>query len=445
MEQVLESLKKAIKGSVVLPDDERYEQLRQSKFNHTAKPAVIVLCNSADDVSAAVNFARDNHLKLSVRSGGHSGAGLSTNDDGMVIDVTPMHGVELLDESRGLVRVGAGATWGEVAEALQPHGLAISSGDTKSVGVGGLSLGGGIGWMVRKRGLSIDNLEAVELVTADGQKLRASADENPDLFWAVRGGGGNFGIATSFEYLAAPCTDIFGGKLVFDAAGRKDILNKWAAYVRTAPEELTTSIMLSPGFGPGATPQVVLDICYAGGDEAAAQQAIQPLRELATPLSDNITRKPYADMLEEVPPPGPMKVRVRNGFVQRITPELIDVLAENFGKPNTPPMQVRGVGGAMSRVPTGAMAFEHRDVEALIVMPSFSPPDASEEQANAQADTLWAPIKPFVHGAYIGFQTDNLPRGINEAYETNRERLVQLKAKYDPQNLFDQNANIPPR
>lgn len=444
MKSIFASLQSHVQGTVVLSDDKRYDELRQTKFNHSAKPAVIVECTSEDDVVAAVAFARDNHLKLSVRSGGHSGAGLSTNDNGLVIDVSPMNQVEVMGGQDHIVRLGAGAKWGEVAEALKPHNLAISSGDTNSVGVGGLSLGGGIGWMVRKHGLSIDNLEAVELVTADGEKVRATAKENTDLFWAVRGGGGNFGVATAFEFRAEPCTGIVGGKLVFDAADRKLVLEKWAEYMRTAPEELNSTVVLFPGFGPGTKPQVVIMMCYADHDQAAAERAIQPFREIAPLVSDDVKLEPYADMLEDMMDMPNQKVRVRNGFVRTVTPELIDALADNFGKPRTPPIQIRSLGGAMSRVPADATAFEHRDVEALIVVPTFSAAETPEEQANQQADNLWAPLKPFTHGAYCGFQTDNSEHSTKEAYEINLKRLGQIKEMYDPKNLFDQNTNIQP-
>ncbi len=444
MEQAINDLKTHISGGVVLPEDDAYDTLRQVPFNHSAKPLAIVECKTVGDVTAAINFARVNHIKLSIRSGGHSGAGLSTNDNGLVVDLSPLKQVEVINAEKGIVRLGAGAKWGDVAKALQSYNLAISSGDTNDVGVGGLTLSGGIGWMVRTVGLSIDNLEAVELISANGKQLRASVTENTDLFWAVRGGGGNFGVATAFEFRAVPCDGIVGGKLLFDAADREAVLVKWSAYMRMAPERLSSTVLLFPGFGPEAKPQVIVMVCYADNDEVAAQEAIQPLRELAPLMHEDIKPMPYADMLEDARDISAMKMRIRNGFVREITPELIKALAENFGKPGTSPLQIRSLSGAMSRVPSDAMAFEHRDVEALIVMNAILPQTVSDEQADQNADTLWVPLKPFVRGAYAGFQTDSTEMTVDEAYETNRERLSRIKAIYDPQNLFDQNANVKP-
>ena len=444
MNQTITALKSLIGSGIVSPEDEAYDVLRQVMFNHTAKPLAIVQCKTVDDVKAMVNFARDNHLKLSIRSGGHSGAGLSTNDGGLVIDLNHFDQVEVIDATSNIVRVGAGAKWGNVARILEEYNLAISSGDTRSVGVGGLTLGGGIGWMVREHGLSIDNLEAVELVTAEGKLVRASATENADLFWAVRGGGGNFGVATAFEFRAVPCRGIVGGKLMFAAADAEAVLTNWSAYMRTAPEKLSSTALLFPGFGPEATPQVIIIVCYADDNETAAQQAIQPLREVAPLIHEDVKPMAYADMLEDARDVSAVKIRVRNGFVPKLSSDLIATFAKDFCKPGTPPVQIRSLGGAMTRVPSNAMAFEHRDAEALIIMNAMLPQVLSDEQAEEKADSLWASIRPFTHGAYVGFQTDNSKRSTDEAYETNRERLAKLKTLYDPQNLFDQNTNIRP-
>jgi FAD/FMN-containing dehydrogenase len=444
MDQVMDSLRSDLSGSVITPEDETYDMFRQTMFNHAAKPAIIALCKTVDDVVRAVNFARDNHMKLSVRSGGHSGAGLSTNDGGIVIDLRDLHQVKVLDENKGIVRIEAGAKWGDVANALESHNLVVSSGDTRSVGVGGLVLGGGIGWMIRTYGLSIDRLEAVELVSATGEKIRATATENVDLFWAVRGGGGNFGVATAFEFRAIPCEGVVGGKLIFDAADAEVVLTKWSAYMRTAPKKLNSTVVLFPGFGPDAKPQVIVAACYADHDEVAARQALQPLRELAPVIHDDIKVMAYAEMLEDVKDVSALKIRVRNGFVQTLTPGLVQVLAKNFAKPGTPMLQIRSLGAALSDISTDATAFEHRDTEALLVMNAMLPRVMSDEQVEEAADTAWNPIKPFVHGAYIGFQTDNSERSTDEAYDVNRERLMRVKAAYDPQNIFDQNTNIKP-
>jgi FAD/FMN-containing dehydrogenase len=441
----LHTLQKDIAGQVVLPDNPAYEQLRQTMFRRTSRPAVIVLCKNSQDVAIAVSFARDSKLKLSVRSGGHGGAGLATNDGGLVIDLSPLNDVEVVDSQRHIVRIGAGAHWGDVAKALEAHQLAISSGDTTSVGVGGLTLGGGMGWMVRLHGLSIDSLEAVTLVTADGKVVRVSEHEHPDLFWALRGGTGNFGVAVSFDFKAYPCDGIVGGVIIYSADDRKTVLTDWAAYMRRAPEELSSTVVLFPGFGPGAKPQVMILVCYGGSDEVAAYTAIQPLMELAPLVSQDVKKKPYSDMLEEAMSPGPMKVRVRNGFIKHLDSAVIEVLVSNFGKPNTSPIQIRSLGGAMNRVDPMATAFAHRDSEAFVLVPAFGAAEMLEAEANALADEVWRPLVPFARGAYVNFFTDVSSERVAAAYPpATMERLAHIKAIYDPDNLFNQNANIKP-
>src|SRR5215211_366189 len=292
-----------IAGEVVVPGSPTYDELRKV-FNRVASPAVIVRGQSTDDLVTALRFAREHHVPVSVRSGGHGWSGLATNNGGLVLDLARFNTVEFLDPEHHLVRIGAGARWGEVAKTLAAHGLAISSGDTNQVGVGGLTLGGGIGWMVRTHGLTIDSLHAAELITADGRILHVSADAHPDLFWAIRGGGGNFGVITSFDFYAQPRTTIVGGAVVYDMAEVESVLTGWANAMRAAPEELNSTIVLFSGFGPQAPPQIRVVLCYAGDDEAAASVAIKPLLQLGSVQSQDIHQKPYYTMLEDaISPP----------------------------------------------------------------------------------------------------------------------------------------------
>src|SRR6185312_73525 len=244
----LEDLKNRIAGEVIAPSSPAYDE-RRHIFNQTGSPAVIVRAQGNEDIATAIRFARERRLALSVRSGGHGWSGLATNNGGLVIDLTALDTVRVVDEERRLVRVGAGARWGDVARSLAPHGLALSSGDTNQVGVGGLTLGGGIGWMARTYGLTIDSLVAAEIVIADGRTLRASAEEHPDLFWAIRGGGGNFGVVTSFDFHAQPVREIVGGSVIYDPAETQSVLAAWATSMREAPDELNSTIVLFPGFG----------------------------------------------------------------------------------------------------------------------------------------------------------------------------------------------------
>ena len=261
---------------------------------------------SVEDVQAGVRFAASAGLLLSVRGGGHGFPGFGTNDGGVVIDLGKLANVEIIDKERHLVRIGGGATWGQVAAALAPHGLAISSGDTKSVGVGGLTLTGGIGWKVRKYGLALDNVAAAEVVTASGEVVRASAEENPELFWAIRGGGGNFGIVTAFEFAAHPTTDVFYGKIAFAASEAATVLQGWADYLRTAPDELTSTADFANPFGGGPEAPVEIHVAFDGDDPELAAQAIDPIRRLGTVTGDDIALQPYADTLADgmTPPPG---------------------------------------------------------------------------------------------------------------------------------------------
>lgn len=436
----------ALKGRLITPTHPAYDQARKTLFNTTARPAVIAECANADDITQMIRFATQQSLPLSIRSGGHNGAGLSTNDGGVVIDVSRLNKVEVLDADRSIVRIGTGAQWGTVAQTLAKHSIAISSGDTATVGVGGLTLGGGIGWMVRQYGLTIDNLLAVELVTAQGKLIRASEHEHPDLFWALRGGGGNFGVATAMEFRGHYCKGIVGGSITYGTKKRHTILKQWAQYMRDAPLPLNSTAVFMPAFGPGQEPQLVILVCYADSDEKVAQAAIQPLRELGdTPIAEAVSAQPYSAMLDEPMHFDGMIIRVRNGFTKALDDTLTQIITDHFGHADSPPLQIRAIRGALNKVAADATAFAHRDAEALLVMPSFSPTGATDAQANAAADTLWAPLKPFVHGSYVNFVTDRSPQTLQAVYPAKtQKRLGKVKATYDPNNVFNRNLTITP-
>ena len=332
-------------------------------------PAYVLRPKSAGDVQAAVRFAASAGLLLSVRGGGHSFAGFGTNHGGVVIDLSNLASVEIIDKERHLVRIGGGATWGQVATTLGPHGLAISSGDTKSVGVGGLTLTGGIGWKVRKYGLALDSVAAAEVVTASGEVVYASTAENPELFWAIRGGGGNFGIVTAFEFVAHPTTDVFHGKITFPASEAGTVLQGWADYLRTAPEELTSVVDFANPFAGGPDAPVGIHLVFDGDDPKLAAQAIDPIRRLGTVIDDEIALEPYADTLADgaAPPPG-LQFVTRSAFVdQESVPEVVHILAEVRASERSPFITVRSVGGAVSRVPGDATAYAHRQAQLMVV------------------------------------------------------------------------------
>ncbi len=443
--QVLTELTNHIAGDVVLPASSSYDELR-NVLSRAGSPAAIVRAQTNDDVIAAIRFAREHHLALSVRSGGHGLSGLATNNGGLVIDLARFNAVEILDPARHLVRIGAGAHWGDVAQALAPHGLAISSGDTNQVGVGGLTLGGGIGWMVRTHGLTIDSLVAAEVVTADGRALRASAQEHPDLFWAIRGGGGNFGVVTSFDFHAQPCREIVGGSVIYSPAEAESVLAAWARSMREAPDELNSTIVLFSGFGPQMPAQIMVLLCYAGDDEAQANAAIKPFLHLGVMQSQSIQRKPYAAMLEDAAAlPPSLRMVGHDGFLKALSSEAIAALAAHYGQAGQPIAQVRALGGAMARVSPDATAFAHRDNEALVVVPAFAPREASDEQARQIGQAAWQPLAPFASGAYLNFMSDASEATVAAVYPSaTYARLAGIKATYDPENVFNQNQNIRP-
>lgn len=442
--QNIEAFASRIAGEIVLPDSPTYDGLR-TLFNRKGSPALIVKVNNNADIAESIRFARDNGLTLSVRSGGHGLPGLATNDGGLVIDLARLNAVEVLDAARGLVRIGAGARWGAAAKVLGEHGLAISSGDTTTVGVGGLTLGGGIGWLVRKYGLTIDSVEAAEIVTADGKTLRVSADEHADLYWAIRGGGGNFGVVTSFDFRAQPIKTVVGGLILYPTDESASAAKQWAKVMRNAPEELSSTIVFFSGFGPQVPPGLMVYVCYAGDDDAAADKAIQPLLELGTVVQKDVKRKPYHEMLEEGPPPGGFKMVSEAGFIGAITDEVMETMAANYGKPGKPINQIRSLGGAVARVGTDETAFAHRNAEGVFWMVSPMPADTPDEQLERVRQAGIAPLKPFMEGAYVNFLVDASETSVAAVYPpATYERLASVKATYDPDNVFNQNHNVKP-
>ena len=402
MSSALETLRRDFGGDMIEPGGAEYESASRSVLT-TGSPACVLRPGTVGDVQAGVRFAAGTGLVLSVRGGGHGFAGFGTSDGGVVIDLGRLANVEILDPERRLVRIGGGATWGQVAAGLAPHGLAISSGDTKSVGAGGLTLAGGIGWMVRKHGLALDNVAAAEVVTASGQVVHASAAENPELFWAIRGGGGNFGIVTAFDFAARPAAAVFCGTIAFPAAEAAAVLQGWADYLRTAPDELTSVADVAHPFrGPGAP--VEIHVAFDGDDPDLAAQAIDPIRRLGTVTGDDVALQPYPDTLADgTPPPPGIEVVIRSAFAgQESVPEVLRILTEAGASGRSPFIAVRSAGGAVSRVPGDATAYPHRQAELMVVTTTAGPEPAVEAARPALA-AIWARLAPHVSGAYASF------------------------------------------
>jgi FAD/FMN-containing dehydrogenase len=446
MSSALEALRRDFGGDIIEPGGAGYESARRSVLA-SGSPAYVLRPESVGDVQAGVRFAAGAGLLLSVRGGGHGFPGFGTNDGGVVIDLSRLATVEIIDNERHLVRIGGGATWGQVAPALAPHGLAISSGDTKSVGVGGLTLTGGIGWKVRKYGLALDNVVAAEVVTANGEVVHASAGENPELFWAIRGGGGNFGIVTAFEFVAHPTTDVFYGKIAFPASQAGTVLQGWADYLRAAPEELTSTADFANPFTGGPEAPVEIYVAFDGADPELAARAIDPIRRLGTVIDDDIALKPYADTLVDgmTPPPG-IQLVTRSAFVDKESvSEVLQILAEAGESERSPFIAVRSVGGAVSRVPDDATAYAHRQAELMFVT-TIAGPKPVVEAARPALETIWGRLAPHVNGAYANFLASATEEDVAAIYPMQTyKRLAAVKRQYDPGNLFARNHNVRPQ
>jgi FAD/FMN-containing dehydrogenase len=407
-----------------------------------------------EDVKTVVNFAREQVMTLSVRSGGHSIPGHGTNNDGLVIDLSGMKTITV-DPTRRTARLEPGLTWGEVANALQPFGLAMTAGDVASVGVGGLLLGGGIGWMVRAYGLTIDNLRSVELVTADGQLRRASAEENPELFWGLRGGGGNFGVATAFEVNLHPGGTILSGAVFYEATEAERILKEYARLAAAAPDQLSTEAMLAlappaPFIPPDkqGTPIVGILVCYTG-DLSEGERVVAPLRQLATPIADLIAPMPYPDIfaLTEIGEVRGLQHHGRSQFFETFSDEMLQTLVEATQSVMSPEtvVSLRVLGGAMSRVAPDATAFAHRDKQGMVLVTHFAPLSVDAASLAARTQHIFQALSPYANGVYVGFLANEGEQRIREAYPPDTyARLVALKNQYDPTNLFHLNQNIKP-
>jgi len=448
----LDAFEAGLNGSILLPGSPGYAEARLVySANNDGHPALIVRAADAADVARTVTLARESGLALSVRGGGHSLAGYGTNDDGIVLDLGAMKGLHI-DPDRRVAWAQPGLTAGEYTRAAAAHGLATPFGDTASVGIGGLTLGGGIGWLARKYGLAIDALQAVELVTAGGRQVTASADSHPDLFWAVRGGGGNFGVVTRFQYRLYPVGEIFGGALFMPAT--RDVLRSLVPIAASAPEELTTiSFVMALPPAPFVPAELVGMLSLAvmfvwSGDPADGPAAIAPFREVATPLVDMAMPMPYPAIyafLAEAEKRG-LSVH-RSRFLDTLDDDAIDAILAAMAAPSSPAamVQLRVLGGAMARVPADATAFAHRDaaVMALVITPYEDP--ATEPAQRAWTEALHEALGAHEVGVYSNFLEAEGDERIRAAYPGGTyERLADVKRRYDPSNLFRLNQNIRP-
>ncbi|CAM3506197.1 FAD-binding oxidoreductase [Isoptericola cucumis] len=429
-------------GEVLVPGDDGYAEASGTLFA-AGSPALVARPRDEREVARAVVTAARAGLALSVRSGGHGALGHGTNDGGVVLDLRHLDSVEVVDPGRRVVRVGAGATWGRVAAALAPHGLGLTAGDTASVGVGGLTLGGGVGWMVRRHGLAIDSLVAARVVTADGRTLVASADQHAGLFWALRGGGGNFGVAVSFDFVAQRVGDVRFGSITYSPDDPARLVRGWRDVMRAADEELSSTLLLVPAmFGRPAAATVL--VCASHDDGAAADRAIEPLRHLGTVTGSSVATVPYADVLDEGGHPPGVRVVARNVLVPALDDAVVADLVAAFAGERPTVLAVRALGGAFSRVLPDATAFAHRDAEVMVVGGTIVSADASDA---AVEDALggWRAVAAHGTGAYVNFQGSATEADLRAAYPpATLARLRAVKHAYDPRNLFDRNLNVTP-
>jgi FAD/FMN-containing dehydrogenase len=441
-----------IGGTVIHPDDEGYDQARQVHHANTdLRPTCIVQAASAADVARTVLFARENGLELAVRGGAHSVAGYGATEGGIVLDLGSMKGLHI-DPLRRLAWAQAGLRAGEYTAAAAEHGLATPFGDTGSVGIAGLTLGGGIGWLVRKYGLAIDALVSVEMVLADGRIVVASETEHPDLFWAVRGGGGNFGVVTRFQFRLYPVSTILGGALFMPPT--RDVLRGLESVAAAAPENLSTISTLMPAPPAPFIPEAIhgqptLAVMFVfDGDAEAGQAALEPFRRLATPMAELVVPMPYVgiyEMLKDAEQRSPASHR--SLLLETLDDAAVDTILERMAAPSSPVAmtQIRILGGAMARVGADETAFAHRDAPVMVTI--ITP---FEDMAEASIHAAWThafyeALRPRSMGAYSNFLEAEGQARIREAYpqETYR-RLAEVKRRYDPANLFRRNQNIAP-
>jgi FAD/FMN-containing dehydrogenase len=452
----IEELKLGFGGNVLLPKTPEYEVARRI-WNATVdkQPALIACCASTDDVVRAVNFARAHGLPLAVKGGGHNIAGSALCDDGVVIDLSRMKKVEVDPVAKRATAEG-GATLAELDAATQAHGLAVPLGINSTTGVAGLTLGGGFGWLSRKHGMTIDNLESAEVVTAAGEVVRASASENPDLFWALRGGGGNFGVVTRFEFrLHAVGPDVLSGLVVYPLAEARNVLRKYRAFVATAPDALSVWAVLRHApplpFLPAAvhgTPIVALAMMYAG-DPAEGRRLVEPLRALGTPVGEFIGVQPYTAWQQTFDPlltPGARNYWKSHNFIA-LEDGLLDAVVRFAGNLPTPQTEIfiASLGCATARPAPESAAYAHRDAEYVMNVHGRWEDPADDGRCVAWTRMFFDAAAPFsTGGVYVNFLTADEGGRVRAAYGRNYARLAQAKRKYDPQNLFRVNQNIEP-
>jgi hypothetical protein len=443
----IDSFKDDFRGQVILPGDADYDAARRIwNASVDKRPGLIARCSGTADVIRCVNFARANDLLVAVRGGGHNVAGRALCDDGIVIDLSSMNGI-FVDPRLRTVRVQGGATLGDVDRETHVYGLAVPTGVVSRTGIAGLTLGGGVGWLVRKYGLTCDNLLSCEVVTAEGEVITASDVINGDLFWGLRGGGGNFGIVTSFQYKAYPLSTVLGGFIVHAREAAVRIFRHYRAFMASAPDEVTAYAGLISL--PDGMPAMAVVACYCG-DIDEGERVLEPLRRFGSPLLDTVAPMPFPAMqkLADASFPDGTYNYWRSSFVRSLSDDLIDVLVEHGNRAQSPlsGVMVEFYGGAVSRVGQGDTAFAQRQTEYNIGIAAQWVSAAESEKHIAWVNEVSAALKPYSSGGYLlNFLNDEGPAAVRAAFGSNYPRLVEVKSKYDPTNFFRLNQNVTPK
>jgi hypothetical protein len=439
-------LQPSFKGKILFEGDVEYDSARQI-WNGMIdrKPALIAQCLDKEDIIQAVKFARKNELLVSVRGGGHNVSGNAVCDGGIMIDLSLMKKVEV-DTEKKVAHVEMGATWGDFDKATQQFGLSTTGGLITTTGVAGLTLGGGVGWLVRKCGLSCDNLIEAEIITADGNIVKASLQENPDLLWGIRGGGGNFGIVSLITLRLHEVSTVIGGMIIHTRDKSKEAIQFYREFMKTAPEELTlyTALLTSPE----GIPIVAFIGCYCG-DIEKGEAVMKPLHEFGTPVADLIQPIPYLQMQSMLDAGFPKGNRYywKSGFLKELSDDVIDVIVSHMESNPSPGSAtiLEMYGGVASHEPEGGSAYPHRQSEFdLVIISNW--PDKQEDDKNINwTRNIWEALQPYLsHKAYVNALGVEGADRVKEAYGDNYQKLAELKRKYDPDNFFRMNQNIPP-
>jgi len=443
-------LRAGLNGKVILPEDSRYDEARRVFFSGFDKqPAAIVRAADASDVSRVVSLARETGAELAVRGGGHGRAGHGTSDGGIVLDLSDLNAVEVDPDGR-TAWAQTGVSAGEYTKATGEYGLATGLGDTATVGLAGITLSGGIGYLVRKHGLSIDDLLGAEVVSADGEILDVDESTHPDLFWALRGGGGNFGVATRLRFRLQEVDEVVGGMLMLPAS--TEVITGLVDAADAAPEELSiiANVMKAPPlpFIPEerhGKPAVMALMVYAG-NATAGEDAIAPIRALATPLVDLLRPMRYPQMYEGFEGPAPARMAGTNVLVDEFGQAEAEAILEHLDTAPIPTSaaQLRVLGGAMARVPGDATAFGYRKAKMMVNVAVLSPTPEEDPQHEVWANSLASAVSGGASAAYVGFLGDE-EQGARRAYPpATLERLAAVKRQYDPDNVFRLNVNVRP-